>query len=51
MAFATNAKTAAVSRILGKGASLANLQVGECYAKVRGGSGTRRVTAWAKSQS
>lgn len=49
VAFATNAKAAAVSRILGKGANLANLQIGECYAKVRGGTATRRVSAWAKS--
>jgi DNA sulfur modification protein DndE len=51
VAFATNAKAAAVSRILGKGANLANLQTGECYAKVRGGAGTQRVTAWAKSDA
>ena len=46
VAFATNAKTSAVTRILGKGANLANLDVGECYAKIRGGSATKRVTAW-----
>lgn len=49
VAFGTNAKPNAVSRILGKGANLSNLQAGECYAKVRGGTGTRRVTAWQKS--
>ena len=51
VAFTTNAKTAAVTRILGKGASLANLQVGECYTKMRGGKGTQRVTAWHKSDA
>lgn len=50
VAFTTNAKTTAVNRILGKGANLANLQVGECYAKMRGGAGTQRVTAWKKSE-
>jgi len=49
VAFGTNAKPNAVTRILGKGANLATLQVGECYAKVRGGTGTRRVVAWEKS--
>ena len=49
VAFGTNAKPNAVSRILGKGANLSNLQAGECYAKVRGGTGTRRVIAWQKS--
>jgi DNA sulfur modification protein DndE len=51
VAFATNAKAASAARILGKGANLANLQVGECYAKVRGGAGTHRVTAWQRSSS
>lgn len=46
VAFATNARQAAVTRILGKGANLANLQVGECYARVRGSATTRRVLAW-----
>lgn len=49
VAFMTNAKTAAVNRILGKGSNLANLDVGECYAKIRGGSATKRVTAWQMS--
>jgi len=51
VAFATNAKAAAVSRIFGKGANLANLQIGECYAKVRGGAGTQRVVAWQKTDA
>ena len=51
VAFATNAKTAAVSRILGKGANLSNLQIGECYVKLRGGSATHKVTAWVKAQN
>ena len=46
VAFATNAKQVAVTRILGKGANLANLPVGECYARVRGGTITKRVLAW-----
>ena len=46
VAFATNAKQAAVTRILGKGANLTNLQIGECYARVRGSAVTKRVLAW-----
>lgn len=46
VAFTTNAKTTAVKRILGPGANLANLDVGDCYAKIRGSSATRRITAW-----
>ncbi len=51
VAFATNAKQAAVTRILGKGANLANLQIGECYARVRGSAATRRVLAWQVGQT
>jgi type IV secretory pathway TraG/TraD family ATPase VirD4 len=51
VAFATNAKASAVSRILGKNTNLANLQVGECYARMRGDSVTHRVTAWQKSSA
>ena len=50
IAFATNAKPAAATRILGKGASLSTLGIGECYAKMRG-LGTKRILAWQKSAS
>lgn len=45
-AFATNARPAAVSKILGKGASLAALQTGQCYAKRRGDSVARKLQSW-----
>ena len=51
VAFATHAKQAAVTRILGKGASLANLQIGECYARIRGSSITRKLLAWEVTKS
>lgn len=51
VAFATNAKQAAVTRILGKGANLTNLQIGECYARVRGSAVTKRLLAWQVGQS
>jgi DNA sulfur modification protein DndE len=44
--FGTNAKEAAVRRILGTGANLSVLKAGEAWAKMRGEAGARRVVAW-----
>jgi hypothetical protein len=46
-AFSTNAKPAAVSRILGRGANLAALQRGQCYVKRRGDQQARRLQSWS----
>ncbi len=44
--FGTNAKEAAVRRILGPSANLAVLKTGEAWAKKRGEAAARRVIAW-----
>lgn len=44
--FGTNAKEAAVRKILGSGANLAVLKTGEAWAKMRGEAAARRVVAW-----
>jgi DNA sulfur modification protein DndE len=43
-AFATNAKPGAVTRVLGKGANLTNLQKGQCFARFD--QVTKRIKAW-----
>ncbi len=47
-AFGTNAKTGSVTRVFGKGVSLAKLPTGQCVAKIRGEEMPRRVIAWEK---
>lgn len=44
--FTTNAKEAAVKRILGAGASLTSLKKGEAFVRARGDSKARKVQAW-----
>lgn len=44
--FGTNAREAAVKRILGAGASLTALKDGEAFVRVRGQSKSRKVLAW-----
>jgi len=46
MCFGTNAREAAVKRILGPGASLTSLKKGEAYARIRGDSRSKKVLAW-----
>jgi len=46
VAFGTNAKPAAVKRILGKGSNLSALSTGECFAKQRGEQAARKLLAW-----
>jgi DNA sulfur modification protein DndE len=47
-AFATNARPAQVTRLIGKGTNLANLPVGQCVVKMRGGAGPQIVQAWQR---
>ncbi|MCB1885299.1 MAG: DndE family protein [Geminicoccaceae bacterium] len=47
-AFSTNAPPKATARILGRGANLATLQTGQCYAKRRGDQAAKKVQAWLK---
>jgi len=51
VAFATNAHSRATTRILGRGANLANLQTGQCYVKRRGDQMARKVQAWQTSDA
>jgi len=43
--FATNAKDAAVKRIMGAGTSLSQLKQGQAWMKLRGGK-ARKVKVW-----
>ena len=47
-AFSTNAPPRHAARILGKGADLGALQIGQCYAKLRGDRGVRKIRAWGE---
>lgn len=45
-AFSTNAPPRNAARILGKGANLGALQVGQCFAKRRGDQTAKKIKAW-----
>ena len=46
VAFATNASSRHVTRILGKGTNLGALQDGQCFAKRRGDQTSKKIKAW-----
>lgn len=46
VAFSTNAPPRQAQRVLGKGANLSTLEIGECYAKKRGDKKATKVRAW-----